>query len=107
MEKMAFSCCDDPLIQHSLKVLSKKFVVIAGIEAHVCVLQTVLDLLDQGFFPVVVTDCISSRKHGDKLFALKRMQQSGAILTTSESILFELTRYAGNEIFKSISKLVK
>lgn len=106
-EKNSFSCLDEPAIFSALLALQKKFIIIAGIEAHVCVLQSVLSLLDEGFVPVVIADCISSRKELDKLTALTRMHSSGAVISTSESILFELCRYAGNEDFKSILGLIK
>jgi nicotinamidase-related amidase len=107
IEKISFSCCDDNEIDAKLKVLSKRFVIIAGIETHVCVLQTAIDLLDRHYMPVIIEDCVSSRKINDKQHALARIRQSGGIVTTYESILFELTRFAGNETFKAISKLVK
>jgi nicotinamidase-related amidase len=90
-----------------LKALGKKFIIITGIESHVCVLQTTLDLLEQGFVPVVVEDCVSSRRKNDKKHAIHRMRQEGAIISTYESVLFELLRYSGTEEFKAISKLVK
>lgn len=107
IEKISFSCCDEPLFNDQMKWQRKKFVIIAGIEAHICVLQTVEDLLEQGNIPVIVADCVSSRNLSDKEVALSRMQREGAVITTSESILFELCRHAGNERFKAISGLVK
>lgn len=107
IEKISFSCCDEPLFNDQMKWLRKKFVIIAGIEAHVCVLQTMEDLLEQGNIPVIVEDCVSSRNPSDKDIAIARMRQEGAIITTSESVLFELCRHAGNERFKAISGLVK
>jgi nicotinamidase-related amidase len=107
VEKISFSCCDNEEFSGKLKSLSTKFAIIAGIETHVCVLQTALDLLDNGCTPVVVADCVSSRKLNDKKVALYRICQSGGVITTYESILFELTRFAGNDTFKAISKLVK
>jgi nicotinamidase-related amidase len=105
--KTAFSCCDEPAFMNSLVDHQKKNVIIAGIESHVCVLQTVLDLLEKGFRSVVVEDCISSRKLNDKKVAVRRMREAGAIITTYESILLELTRLSGTGQFKEISKLVK
>jgi nicotinamidase-related amidase len=107
IEKIAFSCCDDEQFAVKLKSLAKKYIIIAGIESHVCVLQTSMDLLEKGFTPVVVEDCVSSRKLNDKLLAIKRIDKMGGLITTYESILFELTRFAGTETFKAISKLVK
>ena len=108
MEKNAFSCCDDVQFTDILKQFEKQqYVIIAGIEAHVCVMQTAVDLIEQGFIPVIVEDCVSSRNENNKRIALQRMQAEGALITTYESILFELCRYAGNDTFKQISKLVK
>ena len=81
--------------------------ILAGIEAHVCILQTAMDLLQARYLPVVVADCISSRQALDSEIALRRMESQGVLLSTSESILFELCRYSGTEAFKAVSKLVK
>jgi nicotinamidase-related amidase len=107
IEKVAFSCCDDVNFVAELARIGRKNVVIAGIESHVCVLQTCTDLLMSGYQPVIVEDCVSSRRPGDKKVAIDRMRSSGAVITTSESILFELLRYSGTPEFKEISKLVK
>ena len=107
IEKTAFSCCDEPEFIKALAETSKKFILIAGIESHVCVLQTVIDLTERGYEPVVVEDCISSRKPNDKNASIRRMSREGAIITTYESILFELCRFSGTVEFKAISNLVK
>jgi nicotinamidase-related amidase len=107
LEKQAFSCCDDDVIMGRLSSLNRKFVIITGIEAHVCVLQTTMDLLEKNYIPVVVEDCVSSRRINDKAMAINRMRRMGAVITTYESVLFELLRYSGTEEFKAISKLVK
>ena len=107
IEKTSFSCCDEPGFMLQLNQLGKRYVILAGIEAHVCVLQTVMDLTENSYLPVVVEDCISSRKINDKHIAVERMGKEGAFITTYESILFELCRYSGTEQFKQISKLVK
>ncbi len=110
VEKISFSCCDEPSfskILSSYKNYDKKFIIIAGIETHVCVQQTVTDLLSTGFIPVVVEDCVSSRKGNDRNIAIERMKYEGAVIATCESILFELCRYAGNDMFKQISKIIK
>ena len=107
IEKISFSCYDEPAFKMQVSQLRKSNIILCGIESHVCVLQTCLDLLDAGFIPVVVEDCVSSRKPNDKKSAMERMRQAGSLITTMESILFELTRVAGNEIFRSISRIVK
>lgn len=89
------------------KIRDKKYVIICGIETHICVLQTVIDLKAAGFVPVVVEDCVSSRKENDKKIALQRMREEGALLTTYESLLFELLKEAGTEKSKRIQRLIK
>lgn len=107
-EKFEFSCASNENILNALAELDKKNVIIIGIESHVCVQQTVLDLLDDGGFkPIVIADCISSRKEYDKKFALKAMRDFGAYITTYESIIFELLKTAKSPLFKEISKIVK
>ena len=107
IEKISFSCCHEPAFVESLEHFKRNTIIICGIEAHVCVLQTVIDLIDSGYKPVVVADCVSSRNGEDKRISLERMQVEGAVITTCESILFELARVAGTDEFKVISGLVK
>lgn len=102
-DKIAFTAYDSV----KNKFYGKKFVIICGIEAHICVLQTVVDLVAAGYVPVVVEDCVSSRKKNDKKIAIKRMRDEGAIITTYESLLFELLKVAGTEESKKIQKLIK
>jgi len=106
-EKTSFSCCKNLTTMEKIRDNNKKFVIVFGIEAHVCVMQSVLDLLENNFIPILVTDCISSRNPYDKKIAIKRMENAGAILATYESILFELCSDAKNDVFKDISKIVK
>lgn len=107
IEKISFSCCDVPEFMEALRATEKVNVIVIGIESHVCVMQTVIDLLGEYFQPVVVSDCVSSRSQEDKRVAIERMRQEGAIITTYESILFELTRGANAPQFKTISGIVK
>ena len=106
-EKVTFSCCQAEATMQTIKAKNKKFIIVFGIEAHVCVLQSVLDLIEADFIPVIVTDCIDSRNSNDKKVAIDRMTQEGAIPTTYESLLFELCVSAKNSMFKEISKLIK
>lgn len=107
IEKLSFSCCGEKKFLEVLNEYGKRNVLIFGIETHVCVLQTVMDLIERGYHPVVIEDCVSSRKPSDRETALKRMAREGVIITTYESILFELCEVAGTDQFKQISKLVK
>jgi nicotinamidase-related amidase len=81
-------------------------IVVAGMETHVCVLQTVLDLIAGGFRVYVPADAVASRSEMDWRIALDRMATSGATITTVESVLFEWCRQAGTPVFKEIQKLI-
>lgn len=86
---------------------SRAQVIVTGTEAHVCVQQTVLDLLRDGKDVWVCADAVSSRRPFDCEIALQRMRQAGAVITTTESVLFELLGQAGTDDFKRILKIVK
>lgn len=107
IEKITFSCCGADEVEARILAMARHQVIIMGIETHVCVLQTVLDLRKQGQTAIVVEDCVSSRRANDKRVAIERMRDVGAIITTAESLLFELLERAGTEKFKAISSLVK
>ena len=106
-EKTTFSCCKNDETMDAITACEKRVVIVAGIETHVCVLQTCLDLLEAGFEVVLVTDCCTSRKQNDTDMAITRLVQAGVIPTTYESLLFELTVNAKHPQFKGISSLVK
>jgi nicotinamidase-related amidase len=107
IEKMAFSCCQSKDIMKFIKDFNKTHVILFGIETHVCVMQTALDLLGLGITPVIVEDCVSSRNPNDKKMAIKRLRQDGAIITTLESLLFEICQESGTDEFKQLLKVVK
>lgn len=106
-DKITFSCADDPEIMREIEKHGKKNIIICGIEAHICVLQTVIDLLEKGYNVILVENCVGSRKKSDRNFALTRAIKEGAVIATYESILFELARVAGTDVFKKISSLIK
>lgn len=107
IEKITFSCCDENAFVEALEEEEPNFVLLFGIEAHVCVLQTAIDLKNMGYEPVIVADAIASRKAADMAITMERFRQEGIIVTTVESVLFELLGSAGSPQFKAISKLVK
>jgi hypothetical protein len=107
LEKTEFSCCSNIPIMEKIKSYDSEFVIIAGAETHVCVLQTAEDLLYHNYTPVIVADCTSSSRRYEKRIALSRLLSHGAIVTTAESLLFELCGKAGTPQFKTISSLVK
>lgn len=105
--KLAFSCggCPDIFARFQQQGVHK--ILLAGIEAHVCVQQTVLDLLAEGFSVYLAVDAVGSRFHIDYETALRRMDSAGATLTTTEAALFEWCDEAGTAEFKRISALVQ
>lgn len=107
LDKKSFSVYGDAHIRARIEALGKKQVIVCGIEAHICVLQTVLDLAEAGYQPVLVEDCISSRRLSDKNTAIMRARAEGAVVTSYESLLFELLETAEHEKFKQISNLIK
>ncbi|NOR74848.1 MAG: isochorismatase family protein [Draconibacterium sp.] len=107
IEKRAFSCCDEPAFSEKINDLLAKNVIICGIESHVCVLQTAVDLKEAGLNPIVVMDCVSSRTKENIELAKERFRSEGIMMTSYESILFELTRSSAAAEFRAISKLVK
>lgn len=107
LEKKSFSCLDERILNDAIFSKNKKYVIISGIETHICVMQTAIDMIEAGLIPIIVEDAVSSRKESDKNIAIERLRSEGAIITTIESILFELTRFSGSEVFKNISKLIK
>jgi nicotinamidase-related amidase len=107
MEKTAFSCCGAKNFIPSLASKNVRDVVLCGIEAHVCVCQTALDLLDQGFGVFVVADAVSSRAPENWHHGIERMRDSGAAIVSTEMILFELLEEAGTDRFKKILELIK
>ena len=105
LEKMAFSCCGADGFARAIPAAVGQ-IVVCGFETHVCIAQTTLDLLAEGYAVFLAVDAISSRHALDREVALRRMESAGAILTTSESILFEWCRSASHPQFQAIRRLV-
>ena len=105
--KTAFSSCAAPRITEALERDARVKVVLAGMETHVCVLQTALDLLGRGRRVYVAADAVSSRYRVDHDYALRRMEQAGAILVTAETAVFEWVGSSGTPQFREISRLVQ
>jgi nicotinamidase-related amidase len=106
-EKLTFSCCGVPGLADGFRSSGRGQVVLAGMETHVCVAQTALDLLAQGFAVFVPADAISARGGLDHEMALRRLERAGAVLTTAEAVVFEWAGSAAHPRFKDLSRLVK
>lgn len=107
VEKNSFSCMVNEEFVSRLEALGKKDIIVCGIEAHICVQQTVMQLLEAGYNVYLAADCISSRSEEDKLWAITRMGEAGAEITSYESILYEILRDSKADGFKAISAIVK
>ncbi len=105
--KLAFSCGECPAALREWATRGVRKLLVVGIETHVCIQQTVLDLLADGFRVYVAVDAVGARGGLDHDTALRRLELAGATLTTTESALFEWCERAGTPEFKQISELVK
>lgn len=106
-EKNCFSCCGQPALMQALTKLDRHQIIVCGIETHVCVSQTVHDLMEAGYSPHVVIDAVSSRSTQNKKIGVDKMVASGALPSCVEMALFELLVDAESEKFKMVQKLVK
>ncbi len=107
ISKMTFSCSGAGNLFEQLRNTSIEQIVLCGIESHVCVMQTALDLIANGFKVQVAADAVSSRRVFDYKIALERLRTNGAEITLTESVLFEMLNVCGTDQFKAISKIVK
>jgi nicotinamidase-related amidase len=105
--KMHFSCGCDEGFKKALAATGKKQVMVVGMEAHVCVFQTVRDLLEQGYEVFVCADAITSRFEEHRRIAIEQMRDLGAVITSAETCIFDLLHVAGTPEFKKVSALVK
>jgi nicotinamidase-related amidase len=107
VEKTSFSCCGSAGCMQQLRHSGRRDVVVAGIETHVCVYQTVVDLLAEGFRVEVVADACASRTAENRQIGLERCRRAGAAVTSVEILLFELLKAAEGPLFKEILRIVK
>ena len=106
-EKDSFSCCGLDTFNVALQNLGRKQILLCGIETHVCVFQTAMDLVNAGYEVHLVTDAVSSRTKENRDLAIAKMQSLGVVPTGTEMALFELLKYSNAEKFRTISKLVR
>jgi len=107
IDKTTFSCTLDPAFTQELEKYPTRGVAVIGVETHICVLQTVLDLLDRGRNVAVVTDTVAARNEEDHQRGLNRMEKSGAIMVTKEMLIYELLERSDVPEFKKILPLIK
>lgn len=107
IEKLVFSCARSDEFMGELKGLGRGSVILCGVETHVCVLQTAIDLVNDGYRVYVPADAVASRKELDWEKGIELMDKAGAVVGTTEAFLFQLLERAGTDEFKQISKLVR
>jgi nicotinamidase-related amidase len=106
-DKTSFSCCAVPELVEQLHGRGIRHVTLAGIEAHVCVAQTALELLGMNIVPQIAADAVSSRGTLDRDIALRRLQHAGAVISTTEAVLFEWIGCSDGPAFRIVSALIK
>jgi nicotinamidase-related amidase len=107
IEKVAFSCCGVEGFPDRLRVSGTRAVIVAGIEAHVCVLLTALDLVEAGYQVYVPADAVCSRTRENYEIALAQLKDAGATVTSTETLLFQLLRRSDTEDFRALQPLIK
>ena len=107
IEKVSFGCCGEPNFLKALKNTGRTQVLITGMEAHVCVYQTVLGLLEDGYYVHLIRDAVCSRNKTDYLAGVANAGQAGAVVTTAETVMFQMLQESTHEQFRAVSKLVK
>lgn len=107
LDKTAFSCVADPAFWEAVQKISRNCVVLAGLETHICVLQTMLDFITRDYEVMVVADAVAARGFTDHAVGLTRMERSGAMLVTSEMLIYELLQTGDSPAFKQILPLIK
>ena len=107
VEKLSFSCLDDPLFERKIQGSSSNKVILCGIEAHICLQQTALDFLARGYEVYIASDCCSSRNKKDYKAAMNLLAAKGCVVTTWESIVYDIMKSSTHPAFKAVSKIVK
>lgn len=107
LEKLSFSLMRDDALRERITTLGRPRVLLVGVETHVCVQQTALDLLGASMTPYVLADAVGSRRPTDRAVALDRLRAAGAVVTTVESAIFELLEVSGTDLFKRLLPIVR
>ena len=106
-EKLSFSCCGNDDFMKRLRTLGRNDILVVGMETHVCVYQTCVELLEFGYNVHLVTDGVSSRNEENRALGIRCIERAGAMLTSTEMAIFELLRVAEGDTFRAISKIIK
>jgi nicotinamidase-related amidase len=107
VEKVAFSCLGVDAFRSRLTATGARQLLLVGIEAHVCVLMSALDLLAEGYAVHIVADAVTSRTQANWRLAMAQLRQAGAVITTTETVLFQLLRQADTDDFRELARLIR
>jgi len=107
ISKHTFSCCGNPQFMEQFNAINRKQVLLTGIESHICVYQTGMELLDKGCEVQIVADCVSSRTPENRQLGIDRICRAGGEVTSVEMIFFELLQKAQGDLFRQVVKLIK
>lgn len=107
LNKVEFSCFENEGIRKAIESLGRKTIILAGIESHVCIFHTGANALRLGYRVDLVTDAVSSRSEENRLVGIKRLEQAGAVLSSTEMVIFELLNRAGTDEFRKLLPLLK
>jgi len=107
VEKIVFSCARSPEFESAIKSINRDSVLLCGVETHVCVLQTAIDMVNKGYTVYVPADAVISRRELDWEKGISLIERAGAVVGTTETFLFQLLETAGTDEFKQISRLVR
>lgn len=107
VEKVEFDCCAVSEFNHKLEALALKTIILSGIESHVCVFQSCLSLLERGYRVFVLRDAVDSRTEENRQNGLELMREAGAVITSTETVIFQFLKKAGSDDFKAMLKVIK
>jgi nicotinamidase-related amidase len=107
LPKVTFSCCADEAFRAGLEATGARQIILTGIEAHVCILMSALDLIALGYTVQVAADAVTSRTQANWRLAMDQLRQAGAVVTATESVLFQLLHQADTDEFRELARLIR
>jgi nicotinamidase-related amidase len=107
IDKLTFDACGEPRVMRAITERDPRAVVVVGVETHVCVFQTARELVRRGYAAHVVADAVASRHEDNRAIGLGLCERAGAVVTTTETVVFDWLERAGTDTFRAISKLVR
>ena len=107
IKKMHFNCCEDDTFNERLESVGLKNIIVTGVEAHICIFQTCVSILDRGYTVHVPQDAVDSRTEDNLCVGLELMKKAGAVITSTETVIYQILKRAGTDEFKKMLKLIR